>query len=119
VAAAIAAGLADAGIASEPVARAYDLGFIPLADERFDIVIPAAHINTREVQGLLKVLSSAWLLDQLMGLPGYDPSRCGEKITTLPRQSRSGLARSEGRAVPRHGAARTARPDNGCRKAAQ
>ena len=84
VAAAIAAGLADAGIASEPAARAYDLGFIPLAAERFNLVIPAQRTNTREVQGLLKVLSSAWLLDQLAGLPGYDPSRCGEPIATLP-----------------------------------
>jgi putative molybdopterin biosynthesis protein len=84
VAAAIAAGLADAGIASEPAARAYDLGFIPLADERFDLVIPAAHTGTREVQGLLKILSSAWLLDQLASLPGYDPGRCGERIATLP-----------------------------------
>ena len=37
-----------------------------------------------EVQGLLKVLSSAWLLDQLASLPGYDPGRCGERIATLP-----------------------------------
>jgi len=84
VAAAIAAGLADAGIASEPAARAYDLGFIPLAAERFDLVIPARQTSTREVQGLLKVLSSAWLLDQLASLPGYDPGRCGERIATLP-----------------------------------
>jgi putative molybdopterin biosynthesis protein len=84
VAAAIAAGLADAGIASEPAARAYDLGFIPLADERFDLVIPARQTSTREVQGLLKILSSAWLLDQLAGLPGYDPGRCGERIATMP-----------------------------------
>ena len=84
VAAAIAAGLADAGIASEPAARAYDLGFIPLADERFDLLIPARQTSTREVQGLLKILSSAWLLDQLAGLPGYDPGRCGERIATLP-----------------------------------
>ncbi len=73
VAAAIAAGLADAEIASEPAALAYDLAFVPLAAERFDLVISAGHVSTREVQGLLKVLSSAWLLDQLASLPGYDP----------------------------------------------
>ena len=84
VAAAIAAGLADAGIASEPAARAYDLGFIPLAAEHFNLVIPAGYINTREVQGLLKVFSSAWLIDQLAALPGYDPGRCGKQIATLP-----------------------------------
>jgi len=84
VAAAIAAELADAGISSEPTALAYGLVFIPLAAERFDLVIPAGHVGTREVQGLLKVLSSPWLLDQLGCLPGYDPGRCGERIATLP-----------------------------------
>jgi putative molybdopterin biosynthesis protein len=85
VAAAIAAGLADAGVASEPAARAYGLAFIPLAAEHFDLVIPAVHIGSREVQGLLKILSSAWLVDQLANLPGYDPARCGERIAALPR----------------------------------
>jgi molybdate-binding protein/DNA-binding XRE family transcriptional regulator len=84
VVSAIAAGLADAGIAMEPAARTFGLGFIPLAEEHFDLVIPAGQISTREVQGLLKVLSSAWLVDQLAGLPGYDPGRCGELIATLP-----------------------------------
>jgi molybdate-binding protein/DNA-binding XRE family transcriptional regulator len=84
LAAVIAAGLADAGIASEPAARAYDLAFVPLAAEHFDLVIPARLVGTHEVQGLLQVLSSAWLLDQLASLPGYDPGRCGEQIATLP-----------------------------------
>ena len=86
VASAIAAGLADAGIASEPAARAYGLEFVPLAAEHFDLVIPAGQFATREVQGLLKVLSSAWLVDQLANLPGYDPARCGERIATLPQR---------------------------------
>ena len=77
VASAIAAGLADAGVASEPAARAYGLTFIPLAQERFSLVIPAEHTGSREVQALLKVLASPWLLAQLAGLPGYDAATCG------------------------------------------
>ncbi len=77
VAAAIAGGLADAGVSSEPAALAYGLDFIPLAEERFDLVLPAKHAASREVQGLLKVLTSPWLLAQLASLPGYDPHRCG------------------------------------------
>ncbi len=80
VASAVAAGLADAGVASEPAARAYGLGFVPLADERFDLVLPGQHLGSREVQGLLKVLSSPWLLAQLASLPGYDPSACGAPV---------------------------------------
>jgi putative molybdopterin biosynthesis protein len=83
VTAAIAAGLADAGVASEPAALAFGLAFVPLAAEHFDLVIPAGQAGGREVQGLLKVLSSRWLLDQLASLPGYDPARCGEHVASL------------------------------------
>jgi molybdate-binding protein/transcriptional regulator with XRE-family HTH domain len=79
VAAAIVGGLADAGVSSEPAALAYGLDFIPLAAERFDLVLPAKHAASREVQGLLRVLTSPWLLAQLAGLPGYDAGRCGER----------------------------------------
>jgi molybdate-binding protein len=80
VASAVTARLADAGVASEPVARAYGLDFVPLADERFDLVLPGAHLGSREVQGLLKVLASPWLLAQLASLPGYDLASCGDRV---------------------------------------
>jgi len=80
VAAAVAAGLADAGVASEPAALAYGLAFVPLAAERFDLVIPASQAGSREVQALRKVLASPWLLTQLDCLPGYDSSRCGDRV---------------------------------------
>jgi putative molybdopterin biosynthesis protein len=79
VAAAIVGGLADAGVSSEPAALAYGLDFIPLAEERFDLLLPAKYAASREVQGLLKVLTSPWLLAQLASLPGYDAARCGER----------------------------------------
>jgi putative molybdopterin biosynthesis protein len=83
VADAIAAGLADAGVACEPAALAYGLAFVPLAAERFDLVIPAEQAGSREVQALIKVLGSRWLLDQLTSLPGYDPSWCGQHVASL------------------------------------
>ena len=81
VAAAIVGGLADAGVSSEPAALAYGLDFIPLAAERFDLVLPAKHAASREVQGLLRVLTSPWLLAQLASLAGYDAGRCGERAS--------------------------------------
>jgi putative molybdopterin biosynthesis protein len=80
VAAAIAAGIADVGVASEPAALAYELAFVPLTQERFDLLIPAEQSGAREVQAMLRVLSSPWLLAQLTSIPGYDPSRCGERL---------------------------------------
>jgi molybdate-binding protein/transcriptional regulator with XRE-family HTH domain len=81
VASAVAAGLAEAGVVSEPAARAYGLAFVPLAEERFSLVIPGEHAASREVQALLKVLSSPWLLAQLGSLPGYDAATCGDRLT--------------------------------------
>jgi molybdate-binding protein len=82
VAAAVAGRIADAGVSSEPAALAYGLDFLPLATERFDLVLPSSLVSSREVQALLKVLTSPWLLAQLAGLPGYDPSICGERVTS-------------------------------------
>jgi putative molybdopterin biosynthesis protein len=83
VASAIVAGLAEAGITAEPAALAYGLPFVPLTDERFDLVIPHPMAESREVQSMVRVLSSPWLLAQLESLPGYDPSRCGQHVSTL------------------------------------
>jgi len=83
VADAVAAGLADVGVGSEPAALAYRLAFIPLVAERFDLVIPAERVASREVGALIKVLSSRWLLDQLASLPGYDATPCGQHIATV------------------------------------
>jgi molybdate-binding protein/DNA-binding XRE family transcriptional regulator len=85
VAAAIAAGIGDVGVASEPAALAYGLDFVPLARENFDLVIPAAHAGSHEVRAMIRALSSRWLLDQLASLPGYDASRCGERLDTGPK----------------------------------
>jgi molybdate-binding protein len=70
-------------VASELAALAYGLGFVPFAEERFDLIIPAGGVRSREVDALLKVLSSPWLAAQLGSLPGYDPGRCGEHVATL------------------------------------
>jgi molybdate-binding protein/DNA-binding XRE family transcriptional regulator len=83
VASAIAAGLAEAGVSAEPAALAYGLPFVPLASERFDLVVPRQAAESREVQCLVKVLSSPWLLAQLGSLPGYDASSCGERVGSL------------------------------------
>jgi putative molybdopterin biosynthesis protein len=83
VASAVAAGLADAGITAEPAAIAYGLPFVPLTEERFDLVIPGPVGESREVQSMIRALSSRWLLAQLDSLPGYDASRCGQHIATV------------------------------------
>jgi hypothetical protein len=45
--------------------------------------VPAAATGSREVQGLLKMLSSRWLIDQLARLQGYDSAHCGERVAAF------------------------------------
>ncbi|MEX0711004.1 MAG: molybdopterin biosynthesis protein [Pirellulales bacterium] len=57
VAAAVAQGRADWGVAIEWVARHNGLGFLPLADERYDFVVPQARRDRPAVVALRKLLA--------------------------------------------------------------
>jgi len=53
VAAAVASGRADCGLGIQAAARALDLEFIPLFSERYDLVIPCAHLADPKTRDLL------------------------------------------------------------------
>ena len=59
VAAAVAQSRADWGVAIETVARAYGLGFIPVADEHYDFFVPADRLARAPVQAFLEALQGA------------------------------------------------------------
>lgn len=77
VASAIASRLGDVGVGSEPAALTYELGFVPLATERYELVMRRVDLETPELRGVLQALHSGWLRAQLAALPGYDVSYCG------------------------------------------
>jgi len=56
VAAAVAQGRADWGVAIRTVARDYGLGFLPLQAEQFDLVVPRARLDRLAVQRLMVLL---------------------------------------------------------------
>ena len=58
VAVAVVQGRADWGVAIETVARQYDLGFLPLQEELYDFVIPAARFDRPAVQRFRELLAS-------------------------------------------------------------
>ncbi len=77
VASAIASGLADAGVTTEPAALAYDLDFIAWQDELSELHIPRSLAGSLEVRALLDVLAGRELPAQLAALEGYDAEPCG------------------------------------------
>jgi putative molybdopterin biosynthesis protein len=79
VAAAVASGTADAGLGIRAAARALALDFVPLEKERYDLVIPAAHMVDERVQALLALLQTPSFREAVAALPGYDVALMGEE----------------------------------------
>lgn len=78
VAQAIAEGKADVGLGLETLALAYDLPFIPLTQERYDLVIPASIWDRPPVQAWVQWLSTAQAREGITALGGYDLTEMGQ-----------------------------------------
>lgn len=68
VAAAVAQGRADWGVAIATVARAYGLGFLPLADEMYDFFLPASRASRRAVAAFLTALCAPAVMERLRAI---------------------------------------------------
>jgi putative molybdopterin biosynthesis protein len=68
VAAAIAQGRADWGVAIEPVARLYGLGFLPLSPEHYDFLLVEAHVKRPAVQAFLAALQDPATRERIRAL---------------------------------------------------
>jgi molybdate-binding protein/DNA-binding XRE family transcriptional regulator len=83
VAAAVATGAADAGVATRAAAASHGLGFVPLAEARFDLVLPTSAAGNERVGRLLEVLGSARFRADLGSLPGYGVARTGRVVAEV------------------------------------
>ena len=83
VAEAVASGGADVGPGILAVARALALDFIPLQEERYDLVIPMEFLPSVPVQALLDIVASLHFRSELEALGGYDGSRAGTVVAEL------------------------------------
>ena len=81
VAAAVASGLADAGVGVQAAASALGLDFISLEEERYDLVIPNHFLDTPGVQALLDLLILPGLSRRIETLAGYDVSGMGTPVS--------------------------------------
>lgn len=78
VAAAIASGVADAGIGIEAAARRLKLYFIPLFVEDYYLLGKRETIERADVEAIVESLKSEEFATQVRNIPGYDTSRTGE-----------------------------------------
>ena len=81
VASAVASGQVDAGVAVQSAASTMGLEFVPLEEERYDLVIPDHFLNQPEVQVLLDLLDRPSLQRRVEALGGYDVSPMGHSVS--------------------------------------
>jgi molybdate-binding protein/DNA-binding XRE family transcriptional regulator len=74
-------GAADVGVAIESVALASGLEFLPLVEERFDLVVPLDLASSVPVSRLIDVLDDSRFRKEMEHLPGYDGECSGHVIT--------------------------------------
>jgi molybdate-binding protein/DNA-binding XRE family transcriptional regulator len=82
----VALGVADAGVSLPAVARAHGLDFIPLAEERFDLVLAKELARDARAVRLLDTLSGRSFRRELESLGGHVAREAGKLIadTSLP-----------------------------------
>jgi len=84
VAQAVAMGAADAGVVARSAAVAHGLDFVPLSEERFDLVFPKEWSTDPRAARIVETLESRAFRKELGSLGGYDTRRSGRLVTELP-----------------------------------
>ena len=74
----VRSGVADVGIAIEAVALAAGLSFLPLSEERFDLVLPASSAAQVSIARLIDAVQADGFRREVDCLPGYDRSSMGD-----------------------------------------
>jgi putative molybdopterin biosynthesis protein len=78
IASAIASSNADTGLAIRAAAVALDLDFIPVAQERYDLILPKAFLDDPRVHALLQTIrENEEFRRTVASLGGYDLHDCG------------------------------------------
>jgi putative molybdopterin biosynthesis protein len=73
---------ADAGIATEATARMLGLAFIPLTQERFDILIAKESFFSPGIKALVEVVGSREFRSRVESLGGYDTTESGRLVAS-------------------------------------
>ena len=80
VAASIATGAIDTGLGVQAAAEALGLGFIPVAQEQYDLLLNFA-ADDKRLQTILDILQSAEFRREVESLGGYDLSNAGKVLS--------------------------------------
>jgi putative molybdopterin biosynthesis protein len=76
-------GAADVGVVARSAAIAHGLDFIPLSEERFDLVFPKEWSADARAGWIVETLEGRPFRRELASLGGYDTRQSGQVVTEL------------------------------------
>jgi len=71
VAAAVASGRADCGLGIAAAAKALDLDFLPLYDERYELIVPDEYFESELLAPLFEIITQKEFRETVAAMPGY------------------------------------------------
>ncbi len=78
IAAAVAGGSVDTGMGIRAAALALGLDFVPVAEERYDLIIPRDFLSDRRIAAVLDLIrNDSVFKDKALALGGYNLRDCG------------------------------------------
>lgn len=80
VAAAVAAGTADVGLGIASAAKAYGLDFVPLGEERYDLLLTGEFYRSAMGKSLIRVMTSSRFREEIEALGGYSMRDTGKVL---------------------------------------
>ena len=80
VASAVAGEIADAGLGILPAAKAMNLDFIPVAKERYDLIIPSLYFEDEKIKRIIRTIRSDEFKHMVSQMGGYDVSKTGDEL---------------------------------------
>lgn len=80
VAVAVLSGKVDTGLGIMSAARALNLDFVPLVEERYDLLIPGEMVDSPMIQTVLQIIGSAKFKDAVEKLGGYSTRDTGKFV---------------------------------------
>jgi len=80
VASTVANGIADAGLGILSAAKAMNLDFIPVAKERYDVIVPLVYFEDEKIQKAIETIRSEEFKKTVFQMGGYDVSGTGEEL---------------------------------------
>lgn len=79
VAVAVLSGKADAGLGILAAARALHLDFVPVTEERYDLIIPDQYLSLPSIKQLLDIINSASFKETVEKMGGYSTRETGKE----------------------------------------